>query len=236
MHNNRNNYIYQDQLPRKNPIRGILIYEQARRKLNISPDGKLYRQKWFSYLPIFGPIFSLVYSQYCLGKVKCLRNKDELLFRGARKSTKLFAYLLWPLLFLGIWTVLSCIIADFSVISANQNTLLNGTYKVGQVGSYSWIWQNVFFNAVTNSSDFGTGIANFFGGLFSIFIFPLLAGTYFQIGDFQIGCNIVFIIVLVIITMINPVNIFNLFAINRPILRFTIVYESSSIYRYRASH
>lgn len=225
---------YRMQGPRRHPIQGILIYEQARRKLNISPNGYLYRQRWFSYIPIIGPSLSMIYAHYCLGKVKSLRTKDEILFRNCRKMVQLFGYFIWPIIFLSIWTLLSYLIADFSI--NNENVLLYNLYQYGRVGAYAANWNNIFLSPVVNASDFWIGLSNFFGGLFSIFVFPLLPGPQFGVVNASIGCNIIFILSIVVLTVMNPINLFCTFLINRPILRFTIVYESSSIYRYRSSH
>ena len=76
------------------PVKGILIYEEAQKKLNISDSGKLYLQKFYSYIPIIGPIASLIYANFCVGKTKCLRSSDRLLFRGVAKSMNFFGFLI----------------------------------------------------------------------------------------------------------------------------------------------
>ena len=76
------------------PIKGILIYEEAQKKLNISDSGKLYLQKFYNYIPIIGPIAALVYANFCVGKTKCLRKSDRLLFRGVANAINLFGFLI----------------------------------------------------------------------------------------------------------------------------------------------
>ncbi len=219
---------YQTQAERKAPIRGILIYEQARKKLNISEKGSLYRQKWFSYLPIFGPTCSFIYANYCLGKIKCLRRRDEVLFGGAKVSSRCFAALIWPLIFLAFWTLLSYFVCDFS-----SNIGLVFDLQFGSIGSYAANWNNVFIEPLKSTSDVGIGFSIFFSGLAKIFFMPFLNGPNFAIRNIQVGSNIIFIICMLILTIINPVNIFNSIVFNMVSLRFVIVYETSNIYRYR---
>ncbi len=231
------------------PIKGILIYEEAQKKLNISDSGKLYLQKFYNYIPIIGPIIALVYANYCIGKTKCLRNTDQMLFKGLAKYINIWGTLVWPLIFLGFWTLLTFICVEFSTIGTinlnygnfNISSNITTTISYGKIGNYAGMWQAVLvtrLNAqpITNVADFFAWLSILCSGLFYIFMFPLTFTNTFNISNAQINCNLIFILSIIVLTIINPVNIFNSCVLNSSKLRFVIVYEASSIYRYRQKY
>ncbi len=226
------------------PIKGILIYEEAQKKLNISDSGKLYLQKFYNYLPIIGPIIALIYANYCIGKTKCLRNTDQQLFKGLAKYINIWGILVWPLIFIGLWTLLTFIAIEFSTSGYAEVTFFRGdsaTITVGGVGSYAGLWKTAVFDRLANQSitsmaDFFKYLSILFSGLNYVAIFPLIFTNTFNISNAQINCNLIFILSICVITIINPVNIFNSLVLNSSRLRFVIVYEASSIYRYRQKY
>lgn len=229
------------------PIKGILIYEEAQKKLNISDSGKLYLQKFYNYIPIIAPIAALVYANFCVGKTKCLRKSDRLLFRGVANAINLFGFLIWPLIFFAIWTILTYLSVEFSqvgVVSGSFGLLTSSggsnsfQFAVGSIGDYNNLWNVVLVNqlsvmSISNVGEFFKYLSILFSGLIYIFLFPLTFSNVFIISNAQINTNLIFILSILILTIINPVNIFNSIILNTSKLRFVIVYEASSIYRYR---
>ena len=207
-------------------VDGIFIYEQAKKKLNISNDGKIYRQKFFNYLPFVSIISVLIYVNFVFGKTKCLNDDDHALFKRAHFWTNIVGFLIMPIVAMALWTFGTWIAYDI-IPGASTN--------------YSGLW-NQYYNTIVSSSTILDGIANAIGGLFQIAIAPLvvpttllpnLAGSLPIINGVVIPPNILFILSLVLFTIINPVNIIFTFIMNSRILRFVTVSESSSIYRYR---
>ncbi len=226
------------------PIKGILIYEEAQKKLNISDSGKLYLQKFYNYIPFVGPIAALAYGNYCIGKTKCLRNTDQQLFKGLAKYVNCWGLIIWPLLLIGFWTLLTFLCIEFC--SAGTSTINffgsdNALVTVGSVGSYSKLWEVAVFDrlstqSITSMADFFMYLSKLFAGLFYVASFPLMFTGTFNISNAQINCNLIFILSILVLTIINPVNIFNSCVLNSSKLRFVIVYEASSIYRYRQKY
>lgn len=229
---------------RTKPVKGILIYEEAQKKLDVSDSGKLYKQKFYNYIPIVGPICATVYANFCLGKTKCLRNSDMMLFKNATKYVNLFSFLIWPLIFLLLWTLLTYVIVEFSAVqNVSITNFFNDSYVMnitsGSAGDYNNLWNEALINqlsiiSINSVGDFFKYLSVLFSGLFFIFVFPLTYSNVFIISTAQINTNLIFILAFIVITIINPVNIFNSLLINSSKLRFVIVYEASSIYRYRS--
>lgn len=235
------------------PVKGILIYEEAQKKLNISDSGKLYLQKFYNYIPIIGPIIALIYANYCIGKTKCLRNTDQQLFRGLAKYINIWGLIVWPIIFLGFWTLLTFLMIEFSsgngklVVEFGPSTIAStaGNASVvvtyGNIGDYASMWQSILVKRlqslpVTNVAEFFSYLSVLFSGLFYIFSFPLTFTNTWNISNAQINCNLAFVLAMMVLSIINPVNIFNSCVLNSSKLRFVIVYEASSIYRYRQKY
>ncbi len=225
------------------PIKGILIYEEAQKKLNISDSGKLYLQKFYNYLPIIGPIIALAYGNYCIGKTKCLRNTDQQLFRGLAKYINIWGLLIWPLIFVGFWTLLTFLIIEFSSTGGASIGFQGDSIPIttGSVGDYSRLWQTALIDrlslqSIKSMEDFFKYLSILNSGLFYVAIFPLIYTGTFNISNAQINCNLLFVLSIFILTIVNPVNIFNSCVLNSSKLRFVIVYEASSIYRYRQKY
>ncbi len=194
---------------------GILVYENAKKKLDISNDGKIYRQKWFNYMPFISVISILVYVNYIFGKTKCLKDHDFKLFKKAYTWCNIIGFLIMPLVGLALWTF--------------------GTWMVvevipGEFGNYSNIWSD-YHSHITGSV--GNQIGQAIGGLFTVALTPLTTSMSVIVGGATIPLNLIFIAVLMLFTIINPVNIIYTFIMNARMLRFVTVHESSAIYRYR---
>lgn len=199
-------------------IDGILIYEQAKKKLNISEDGKIYRQKFFNYLPIISIISVLIYVNYVFGKTKCLKDNDHALFRRAHFWTNMVGFLIMPLVGLALWTFGTWMVYD----------VLPGVST-----NYSNLW-TTYINDIKGASTVFLSIGEAIGGLFKIAIAPLvIPPQLITIAGTLVPTNIIFILVFLVFTIINPVNIIFTYIMNSKMLRFVTVSESSSIYRYR---
>ncbi len=201
-------------------VDGILIYEQAKKKLNISKDGKIYRQKFFNYLPFISVISVLIYVNYVFGKTKCLNDDDHALFKRAHFWTNIVGFVIMPIVAFALWTFGTWIVYD--VIP-------------GSSSNYSNLWTN-YYDLVSGSKNALQGIQNAIGGLFNIAISPIFLQpglTQPVINGVEVPPNIIFVAALALLTIINPVNVIFTFIMNAKILRFVTVSESSSIYRYR---
>lgn len=236
---------------------GILIYQEAKTKLQISNSGKIYKQKVLSYIPIIGPLFSSVYANLCVGKTRCLRMEDSKKFKSAGRNVNLFAFLLWPIIFLGLWTLFQYLFMDFA--------------WGGTAGAYIAMWNNVidtwknFLNLIqggtiqvtdpngvvtnmvvaANNNYIGLFIGSLFTGLFDIMVQPLkyavdATGMIIQgipldklNPNAVVPNNILFIASIFVLTWLNPVNIVNSFILNARKRRFTVVLEDTSVYQYR---
>lgn len=199
-------------------VEGILIYEEAKKKLNISEDGKIYRQKFFNYLPVISIISVLIYVNYVFGKTKCLKDNDHTLFRRAHFWTNIVGFLIMPLVGIALWTFGTWMVYD----------VLPGVST-----NYSNLW-TTYINSIKDAETTFIAIGEAIGGLFRIAIAPLLVPTQIiAISGTKIPTNIIFIIVFVIFTIVNPVNIIFTYIMNSKMLRFITVSETSSIYRYR---
>lgn len=225
---------------------GILIYQEAKTKLQISNSGKIYKQKVLSYIPIIGPLFSSVYANLCIGKTRCLRMEDSKKFKSAGRYANLFAFLIWPIIFLGLWTLFQYLFMDFAwggtegaylamwnnVINSWKDTLVviqgNGTLSSG-----------VVYPLPGDNNYIGIFIGQLFNGLFEIFINPFrvtgIAGIPLdKLNPIAvIPNNILFISSIFVLTWLNPVNIVNSILINARKRRFTVVLEDSSVYQYK---
>lgn len=197
---------------------GILIYESARRKLNISDNGRIYRQKFFNYIPFFSVITVLVYVNYIFGKTKCLKDSDHALFKKAHFWSNMIGFLIMPIVALALWTFGTWMLFD---VFQDSNT------------NYANMWQH-YYDSI-QGQDIGVAIGNAIGGLFEIAIAPLSPSPLLilNISGTPIHSNIIFILVLAVFTIINPVNIIFTYLMNSKMLRFVTVKETSSIYRYR---
>ncbi len=196
---------------------GILVYENAKKKLDISNDGKIYRQKWFNYIPFLSVVSVLVYVNYIFGKTKCLKDHDFKLFKKAYTWCNIIGFLIMPLVALALWTFGTWMIVE--VIP-------------GKFGDYSEIWTS--YKASIDAA--GSGAAKFgqaIGGLFTVAIVPLTTPASVTVSGSLIPLNLIFIAVLMLFTIINPVNIIYTYIMNARMLRFVTVHESSAIYRYR---
>ncbi|MGL4950961.1 MAG: hypothetical protein ACRC4M_03990 [Mycoplasma sp.] len=208
--------------PKKTP--GIFIYQEAKDKLKINSKGKIYRQKVWSYLPVIGPLFSLIYANVVVGKTKCLRKEDAKKFSSTIRGVNLFGFILWPLLLLSIWTLLTVTMMHFA----------NGDAKFGD--SYYAMWANsvASLTQLFESGNIQQGIASIIGTLVQIFGSPLLDVRALPFGEaFSISSNIIFIVSLLILSMINPINIYNSIAFAGYKKRFTVVVEEDSVYQFR---
>lgn len=227
---------------------GILIYQEAKTKLQISNSGKIYKQKVLSYIPIIGPLFSSVYANLCVGKTRCLRMEDSKKFKSAGRNVNLFAFLLWPIIFLGLWTLFQFLFMDFAwggtegaYLAMWNNTIANWEktltlIKGGALTFTDPALGTVTVNVPANNDYIGVFIGGLFSGLFDILILPLKAVTNAGIplkdGAF-IPNNILFISSIFVLTWLNPVNIVNSFILNARKRRFTVVLEDTSVYQYK---
>ncbi len=197
---------------------GILVYENAKKKLGISNDGKIYRQKWFNYLPFVSVISVLVYVNYVFGKTKCLKDHDFRLFKKAYTWCNIIGFIIMPLVALALWTFATWILIE--VIPGN-------------LGAYSDIWKT--YNAsIDAAKDTSEKIAIALGQLWMIAVLPFTSFIGFvTISGTVVPLNLIFIAVVMLFTIINPLNIIYTFIMNSRMLRFVTVHESSAIYRYR---
>lgn len=198
---------------------GIFIYENAREKLNISRDGKIYRQKWFNYLPFISIFIVLGYVNFIYGKTKCLKDNDLLLFKRAAFWSNIVGFIAMPIAALCLWTFGTWLIYD--IIPASG------------FGKYSDLWNQNLVNPLALVQSPWMSISNFFSGLFTIAIAPFTTDVSVYVQGVSIPVNLFFIITFLLFTILNPLNIIFTFIMNSKILRFITIYESSSIYRYR---
>ncbi len=205
--------------------KGILIYESAREKLNISRDGKIYRQKWFNYLPYVSVISILIYINYIFGKAKCLKDNDLRLFKKTYTWCNIIGFLIMPLVALALWTFATWMI--YEVIPGNT-------------GAYTSLWSELLYDPLSkvDSADIQQKIAVALKGLFSMALAPMvpISPTILvsvSISGTTVNLNLIFLAVLLVFTVINPLNIIYTFIMNARMLRFITVYETSDVYRYR---
>lgn len=197
---------------------GILIYESARKKLNISDDGKIYRQKWFNYLPFVSMVTIIAYVNFVFGKTKCLKDNDFRLFKKANIWCNIVCFLIMPIVGMGLWTFGAWMVTE----------VIPDSY-----GSYSDLWHSLLIDKVNAASEIQDKIALAFSGLFQAAIIPLAFAPSVNINGTNLPLNLIFIAIFALFTIINPVNIILTFIMNAKTLRFITVHESSSIYRYR---
>lgn len=243
------------QNPKSTKRNGILIYQEAKTKLQISKSGNIYKQKVLSYIPIIGPLFSTIYANLCIGKTRCLRSEDSKKFKSAGRNVNLFAFLVWPIIFLGLWTLFQYLFMDFAWGGAE------GAY-VAMWNQAIDVWKNTLIaiqggtNAQgvvvpANNIYIGMFIGQLFQHLFGILINPLEVATttIFNNGippslivhgiplkDTDplaiLPNNILFIASILVLTWINPVNIVNSLVINTRKLKFTVVLDDASAHQY----
>lgn len=241
------------QNPKSTKRNGILIYQEAKTKLQISKSGNIYKQKVLSYIPIIGPLFSTIYANLCIGKTRCLRSEDSKKFKSAGRNVNLFAFLVWPIIFLGLWTLFQYLFMDFAwggaegayvamwnqAIDAWKLTLTliqGGTIQLTDLVSGATMSHVV----LANNDYIGLFIGQLFQGLFGILINPLEVaitgasahGIPLKAPGAVIPNNILFIASILVLTWINPVNIVNSLVINTRKLKFTVVLDDASAHQY----
>lgn len=228
---------------------GILIYQEAKTKLQISNSGKIYKQKVLSYIPIIGPLFSSVYANLCIGKTRCLRMEDSKKFKSAGRYANLFAFLIWPIIFLGLWTLFQYLFMDFAwggtegaYLAMWKSAIANWDQLLTTIKGGALDIGGTVVNVPANNDYIGIFISSLFTGLFDILIQPLkvvtgaggmgIAGIPLK-APAVIPNNILFISSIFVLTWLNPVNIVNSILINARKRRFTVVLEDSSVYQYK---
>lgn len=205
---------------------GILIYEEARRKLQISKGGRLYKEKIAHYIPFIGPIFSLIYANLVIGKTRCLRDEDAYKFKKASSWVNWYGFLIWPIIFMGIWALLAYLLFDMGIASGTYISLWN-TYINGL---------KAMVEQIKIAPDSGPLVAQLisviFSGFFAVWFAPIISGSAIQMWT-SIPLNLLFIACFFVFTIINPVNIFSGLIINSKKRRFVVVLENSSVFQYR---
>ncbi|MGL4948024.1 MAG: hypothetical protein ACRC42_01420 [Mycoplasma sp.] len=214
-----------------NKVPGIFVYEEAREKLNISKRGKIYRQKFSAYLPVVGPLCSMVYANAVIGKTKCLRKEDAKIFKGLNKWINLFGFLFWPIIFFGMWALLTVLIMQF----------YNGAPVTEFGKNYADLWTAILaeINVTGFNETILSAISIIIAGVAEIAFVPFgefIGGVQanFNIGGFLIQTNIVFLVSMLLFTMINPVNIYNTIAFAGQRKEFIVVLEEDTVYQFRS--
>ncbi|MGL4952142.1 MAG: hypothetical protein ACRC4L_04120 [Mycoplasma sp.] len=219
-------------IPSSKESKRIFIYEDAQQKLKINRSGKIYRQNILHYIPFLGPILSLIYANFVIGKTKCLRMEDSKRFSWTTFNVNLFGFIIWPLLFLGIWTVLDITLNYFAIGGDKDMGNTFGTTYMNQ-----WTIIIEYMKTVKSINDI---IGALFAIVTTVFIAPITqSANYVNIFTnketgfaLNINLNLMFLACLTILTIINPVNISNSIAFAGNKKKFIVVVEEDSVLKF----